>query len=66
MVQQGAQVYYESPLVDALQTVEGWRLSVGKSERFDAKFVITAAGLHSDRVAQICGGSVEPTIVPVK
>ena len=66
MVQQGVQICYDSPLVDALQTAEGWRLTVGKDQRFDAKFIVTAAGLYSDRVAQMCGGTIEPMIVPVR
>jgi L-2-hydroxyglutarate oxidase LhgO len=44
-----------------------WRLSSARSSHVvEARYVVTCAGLFSDRVAQLFGAAAEPMIVPVR
>jgi (S)-2-hydroxyglutarate dehydrogenase len=44
---------------------DGWRVTTAHSE-FEASFLITCAGLHSDRVAERAGERVDIRIVPFR
>ena len=63
-----ATLRFGAPLTAALPTMLGWSLVLGNdvTSRVDAKFLVTCAGLQSDRVVRLCGGAIEPRIVPVR
>lgn len=43
-----------------------WRLRSAAGDQVRARYLVTAAGLQSDRVARLCGAPAEPAIVPVR
>lgn len=43
-----------------------WHLRSATGDVVRARYLVTAAGLHSDRVARLCGAPADPLIVPVR
>jgi L-2-hydroxyglutarate oxidase LhgO len=43
-----------------------WHLRSAAGDLVRARYLVTAAGLQSDRVARLCGAPAEPAIVPVR
>lgn len=43
-----------------------WLLRSAAGDEVRARYLVTAAGLQSDRVARLCGAPPEPAIVPVR
>lgn len=52
--------------VTSIDVGEPSRVGSADGERFDADVVVVAAGLHTDRVAMLAGGSPFPRIVPFR
>jgi L-2-hydroxyglutarate oxidase LhgO len=43
-----------------------WLLTSANGDVVRARYLVTAAGLQSDRVAHLCGAPIDPVIVPVR
>lgn len=60
----GVKIYCESEVIAIKRISSGWRV-ITPEDSFDAHFVINAAGLFADKVAQMVGIDV-PTVLPRK
>lgn len=66
---EGAQIFLTAPAADFRHGADGWTVTTGRGDAaqvVQARFLINCAGLHSDRVARLCGAKLDARIVPFR
>ncbi|MCE9613035.1 MAG: L-2-hydroxyglutarate oxidase [Lentisphaerae bacterium] len=62
----GGKILLNAPATAFRHSGEGWTIQTGSAGDVRARFLINCAGLHSDRVARLCGAQVDAQIVPFR